>query len=146
MILNSGLGWYTNIVYSKCVRPSKIKIRRWYVVKSTPEIKQIYTGIQHQLNNLIPEKWESIYLYASVVKQLNNLERWEMYFYYVPTGILRKNPMTCRKQLVSLPNLSETRYRRLGCCFALRERILVPHIFSRQERILLDVLIPWMWL
>lgn len=60
---------------------------------STPKIKQIYTGIQHQLNNLIPEKWESIYLYASVVKQLNNLERWEMYFYYIPTGILRKNPI-----------------------------------------------------
>lgn len=62
-------------------------------MKSTPEIKQVYTGIQHQLNNLIPEKWESIYLYASVIKQLNNLERWEMYFYYIPTGILRKNPI-----------------------------------------------------
>ena len=63
-------------------------------MKSTPVIKEIYTAIQHQLSNLVPEKWESIYLYASVVKQLNNLETWEMYFYYVPTGLLRKNPIS----------------------------------------------------
>lgn len=62
-------------------------------MKSTPDIKKIYTGIQHQLSNLIPEKWESIYLYASVMKQLNNLETWEMYFYYIPKGLLKKNPV-----------------------------------------------------
>ena len=62
-------------------------------MKSTIEIRKIYTGIQHQLNNLIPENWESIYLYASVVKQLNNLETWEMYFYYIPTGLFKKNPI-----------------------------------------------------
>ena len=62
-------------------------------MKSTPGIKQIYTGIQHQLNNLIPEKWESIYLYASVINQLNNLETWEMYFYYIPKGLIKKNPI-----------------------------------------------------
>ena len=55
------------------------------------ELKKIYTGIQHQLNNLIPEKWESIYLYASVTKQFNNVETWEMYFYYIPKGFIRKN-------------------------------------------------------
>ena len=57
------------------------------------ELKKIYTGIQHQLNNLIPEKWESIYLYASVTKQFNNVETWEMYFYYIPKGFIRKNPV-----------------------------------------------------
>lgn len=62
-------------------------------MKSTPDIKKIYTGIQHQLSNLIPEKWESIYLYASVMRQLNNLETWEMYFYYIPKGLLKKNPI-----------------------------------------------------
>ncbi len=81
-------------------------------MKSTPEIKQIYTGIQHQLNNLIPEKWESIYLYASVVKQLNNLERWEMYFYYVPTGILRKNPINVY-EIPSKFNVDEEEYLEL---------------------------------
>ena len=62
-------------------------------MKSTPDIKEIYTGIQHQLSNLIPEKWESIYLYAAVIYQLNNLETWEMYFYYIPKGLLKKNPI-----------------------------------------------------
>ncbi len=62
-------------------------------MKDTQDIKKIYTGIQHQLNNLIPEKWESIYLYAAVMYQLNNLETWEMYFYYIPKGILKKNPI-----------------------------------------------------
>ncbi|MBR2786206.1 MAG: DUF600 family protein [Clostridia bacterium] len=60
---------------------------------STQDMKEMYKGIQHQLSNLIPEKWESIYLYASVIKQLNNLETWEMYFYYVPAGLLKKNPI-----------------------------------------------------
>ena len=79
---------------------------------STPEIKQIYTGIQHQLNNLIPEKWESIYLYASVVKQLNNLERWEMYFYYIPTGLLKKNPINVY-EIPSKFNVDEDEYLEL---------------------------------
>ena len=35
------------------------------------ELKKIYTGIQHQLNNLIPEKWESIYLYALYTKRIH---------------------------------------------------------------------------
>lgn len=60
---------------------------------STPEMKKIYTGIQHQLNNLIPEKWESIYLYSSVIKPMSNIETWEMYFYYIPQGIIKKNPI-----------------------------------------------------
>ena len=49
-------------------------------MENMPDIKKIYTGIQHQLSNLIPEKWESIYLYASVMKQLNNLETWEIIY------------------------------------------------------------------
>jgi hypothetical protein len=79
---------------------------------STPEIKKMYTEIQHQLNNLIPEKWESIYLYASVEKQLNNLERWEMYFYYIPTGLLKKNPINVY-EIPSKFNVDEDEYLEL---------------------------------
>ncbi len=60
---------------------------------STSDMSKMYRGIHHQLSNLIPEKWESIYLYASVIKQINNIETWEMYFYYVPAGLLKKNPI-----------------------------------------------------
>lgn len=81
-------------------------------MKSTPDIKKIYTGIQHQLSNLIPEKWESIYLYASVIKQLNNLETWEMYFYYIPKGILKKNPINVY-EVPSKFNVDEDEYLEL---------------------------------
>jgi hypothetical protein len=36
-------------------------------MKINSELCQIYKGIQYQLNNLIPEKWESIYLYTSII-------------------------------------------------------------------------------
>ena len=81
-------------------------------MKSTPEIKKIYTGIQHQLNNLIPEKWESIYLYASVIKYLNNLETWEMYFYYIPKGLIKKNPV-CVYEVPNKFNVDEEEYLEL---------------------------------
>lgn len=63
------------------------------MMTSTPNLKEIYEYIQHQLNNLIPERWKSVYLYASVIKQVNNMEVWEMYFYYIPEGLLKKNPV-----------------------------------------------------
>ena len=85
---------------------------------STPDMKEMYKGIQHQLSNLIPEKWESIYLYASVIKQLNNLETWEMYFYYVPAGILKKNPINVY-EIPNRFNVDEDEYLTLVdtlCC------------------------------
>ena len=48
---------------------------------------KIYKEIQNILFSLIPEKWESLYLYASVIKG-----RGEMYFYYFPKKtILKQN-------------------------------------------------------
>ena len=75
-------------------------------------LKQMYKGIQHQLNNLIPEKWESIYLYASVIKQFNNLETWEMYFYYIPKGVIKKNPINVY-EVPSKFNVDEEEYLEL---------------------------------
>ena len=42
---------------------------------------------------MIPEKWDRIYLYASIINQINNLQTGELYFYYYPKGILKKNPV-----------------------------------------------------
>ena len=78
-------------------------------MKITPEIKEIYTGIQHQLSNLIPEKWESIYLYASVSKQLGDMETWEMYFYYIPKSFVKKNPVNVY-EIPSRFNVDEKEY------------------------------------
>lgn len=78
-------------------------------MKVTEEIKEIYTGIQHQLSNLIPEKWEGIYLYASVINQESSMETWEMYFYYIPKGIIKKNPINVY-EIPSRFNFDEKQY------------------------------------
>lgn len=57
------------------------------------KINNIYKQIQNQLSRMIPEKWEKIYLYASVIDQVNNLQTGEMFFYYFPTGLLKKKPV-----------------------------------------------------
>ena len=58
---------------------------------SKGEVQKIYKDIQNILFSLIPEKWERIYLYASVIKG-----RGEMYFYYFPKRtILKTKPINC---------------------------------------------------
>ena len=59
-----------------------------------PKIKRIYREIQRQLFYMIPEKWSKLYLYSSIIERQNNLETGELYFYYVPNGILKKNPVS----------------------------------------------------
>lgn len=54
------------------------------------EEKDIYSEIQKKLFYIIPEKWESIYLYASVIEEPQRRSTGEMYFYYFPKGIIKK--------------------------------------------------------
>lgn len=54
------------------------------------EEKEIYLQIQKKLFYIIPEKWESIYLYASVIEEPQKRPTGEMYFYYFPKGIIKK--------------------------------------------------------
>lgn len=56
-------------------------------------LKNIYSKIQTKLFYMIPEKWDKIYLYAAVIEDRHKLERGEMFFYYFPSGILKKNPV-----------------------------------------------------
>lgn len=58
-----------------------------------PRIQRIYKEIQRQLFYMIPEKWNKVYLYSSILERQNHLETGELYFYYIPKGILRKNPI-----------------------------------------------------
>lgn len=77
-----------------------------------PSIKVFYTRIQHQLYNLIPQKWESIYLYASVNRDVNNIETWEMYFYYTPKGFLKRNAINVY-EIPNKFNVDEKEYLKL---------------------------------
>ena len=58
-----------------------------------PRIQRIYREIQKKLFYMIPEKWSKVYLYSSIVERQNHLETGELYFYYIPKGVLRKNPV-----------------------------------------------------
>ena len=55
-----------------------------------PEEKILYSDIQKKLFYIIPEKWESIHLYASVIENMNYIETGEMFFFYLPKGLLKK--------------------------------------------------------
>ena len=77
-----------------------------------PKIQKIYTEIQRQLFYLIPEKWSKVYLYSSIIEQPGNVETGELYFYYIPQGILKKNPVNAY-EIPSKFSIGETQYLRL---------------------------------
>ncbi len=60
------------------------------MLRTTKNMKEKYESIQNYIFNLIPEKWEEIYLYASVYKEEKNNESGELFFYYLPKGILKR--------------------------------------------------------
>lgn len=75
-------------------------------------IKELYAEIRKCLFYMIPEKWDSIYLYASVVQRDNGEETGEMFFYYFPKSIIKKNPINVY-QIPHKFNLDENEYIRL---------------------------------
>ncbi len=79
---------------------------------STNKLRVIYAKIQKQLFYMIPEKWEKICLYASIIEQVNNLQTGEMFFYYYPTGLLKKNPINVY-EIPNKFNIEEKEYMKL---------------------------------
>ena len=76
------------------------------------EIRKVYSELQKQLFYLIPEKWDRIYLYASVEEKMKGLETGELFFYYFPKGILKKNPVNVY-EVPNKFNLNEEEYIKL---------------------------------
>lgn len=77
------------------------------------KIRQIYTEIQKQLFYMIPEKWDKVYLYSSVLERPNHMETGEMFFYYVPKGVLKKNPINVY-EIPNKFNINEEEYYKLA--------------------------------
>lgn len=77
------------------------------------KITEIYEEIRNKLFYMIPEKWESIYLYATVIPRGDSGETGEMFFYYFPTGILKKNPVNVY-QIPQRFNIEEEQYVKLS--------------------------------
>ena len=79
------------------------------MLNHTKQIKEMYEEIQRKLLYLIPEKWESIYLYSSVIEDGKKEPTGELFFYYIPKGIFRKNPVNVY-EVPSKFNIDENQY------------------------------------
>ena len=77
-----------------------------------PEEKILYSEIQKKLFYIIPEKWDSIYLYASIVDVPNQKPVGEMFFYYLPKGIIKKKYVNSY-EIPSLFNIDEEQYSKM---------------------------------
>lgn len=76
------------------------------------EERKVFEEIQKKLFYMIPEKWESIHLYASIIEEPFKKPIGEMYFYYFPKGILKKDPINVY-EIPSLFNIDEQSYNEL---------------------------------
>lgn len=56
-------------------------------------LKMAHEEVRKKICLMLPEKWDRVYLYASVIDHFNNLQTGEMFFYYYPKGLLRKRPI-----------------------------------------------------
>ena len=76
------------------------------------KIKEMYEDIQRRIFYMIPEKWEKMYLYASVSDIISKEKTGELFFYYIPKGILKKNPVNVY-EIPQKFNLDEKEYSKL---------------------------------
>ena len=81
--------------------------------KTRNTIKSIYSEIRELLFKMIPEKWDSIYLYASVIEDEHSCENGEMFFFYYPKSIIKRNPINVF-EVPSRFNINEQEYMKLA--------------------------------
>ena len=83
------------------------------MLNHTKKIKEIYEDIQRKLFYMIPEKWDKLYLYSSVLDEPDQEGKTgELFFYYIPKGILKKKPVNVY-EIPARFNLEENQYLRL---------------------------------
>lgn len=82
------------------------------MLRNTKKIKDKYEDIQKKLFYMIPEKWENLFLYASIIDKPNDKPTGELFFYYVPKSILKKNPVNVY-EIPSKFNIDEDQYGKL---------------------------------
>ena len=81
------------------------------MLKHTKKTTELYEDIQKKIFYMIPEKWDSLYLYASVVEEKEK-QTGELFFYYVPKGIFKKKPVNVY-EIPAKFNIDETEYSKL---------------------------------
>ena len=76
-------------------------------------LKSIYSEIRDLLFKMIPEKWESIYLYASIIDGKKEGQTGEMFFYYYPKSVIKKNPVNVYEVPTKF-NINEEEYMKIA--------------------------------
>lgn len=56
-------------------------------------LRKAHEELQKKIFVMLPEKWDRLYLYASVIEHFNDLQTGEMFFFYYPKGLLKKRPV-----------------------------------------------------
>lgn len=82
------------------------------MLRTTKNMKDKFEEIQNRLFNMIPEKWDKIFLYASIIDRIGNVQTGELYFYYLPKGILKKRPINVY-EVANRFNIDENEYTKL---------------------------------
>ena len=93
------------------------------MLKQTKKTKEIYEDLQRKIYYMIPEKWEKLYLYASFIDKEDGKVAGELFFYYIPKGILKKNPVNVY-EIPSKFNIDEKEYLQLVEILYKRLKIL----------------------
>lgn len=82
------------------------------MLKHSKKIKEMYEDIQRHIFYIIPEKWDRMYLYCQVMDRIDGQKTGELYFYYIPKSILKKNPVNVY-EIPQKFNLDEKEYLKL---------------------------------
>ena len=79
------------------------------MLKHTKKVREMYEDIQRYIFQMIPERWDKILLYASIMDLIDGNTTGELFFYYIPKGILRKKPINVY-EIPKKFNLDEDEY------------------------------------
>ena len=82
-------------------------------MQSNTIIEKLYFEIRKSIFNMIPEKCDEVYLYATVLVDDENEESGEMFFFYYPKGIIRKRPVNVY-EIPSRFNIEEKEYMKMA--------------------------------
>lgn len=82
------------------------------MLRVTKNIKEKFEEIQRKIYYMIPEKWDELYLYASIIDTIETEKSGELFFYYFPKGIIKKRMINVY-EISSKFNIDEDEYLKL---------------------------------
>lgn len=82
------------------------------MINNTKKIKEIYENIQRKLFYIVPGKWDELHLYSSIIEKLGKIQIGEMYFYFMPKGILKRKYINVY-EVPNKYNIEEEEYLKL---------------------------------